>query len=87
MKRYTNVLMLSSDLFVFHLQIDTEVCEQTFSWLSKYAKMTRKMNRGHFVFFIIYVQHLHNLREEEKLRNSGYKKLWLDLTMIQFEAY
>ena len=71
-KRYTNVLMLSSDLFVFHLQIDTEVCEQTFSWLSKYAKMTRKMNRGHFVFFIIYVQHLHNLREEEKLRNSGY---------------
>ena len=30
------------------------------------------MNRGHFVFFIIYVQHLHNLREEEKLRNSGY---------------
>ena len=23
-------------------------------------------------FFIIYVQHLHNLREEEKLRNSGY---------------
>ena len=24
------------------------------------------------VFFIIYVQHLHNLREEEKLRNSGY---------------
>ena len=71
-KRCTNVLMLSSDLFVFHLQIDTEVCEQTFSWLSKYAKMTRRMNRGHFVFFIIYVQHLHNLREEEKLRNSGY---------------
>ena len=42
------------------------------SWLSKYAKMKRKMNRGHFVFFIIYVQHLLNLREEEKLRNSGY---------------
>ena len=76
MKRYTNVW----------IQIETEVCEQTFSWLSKYAKMTRKMKRGHFVFSIIYVQHLHNLREEEKLRNSGYKKLWLDLTMIQFEA-
>ena len=71
-KRYTNVLMLSSDLFVFPLQIGTEVCEHTFSWLSKYAKMKRKMNRGHSVFFIIYVQHLHNLREEKKLRNSGY---------------
>ena len=30
------------------------------------------MNRGHFVFFIIYVHHLYNLREEEKLRNSVY---------------
>ena len=30
------------------------------------------MNRGHFVFFIIYVQHLHDPREEEKLRNNGY---------------
>ncbi|CAH3139866.1 unnamed protein product [Porites evermanni] len=49
--------------------IDTEVCEQTFSWLSKYEKMTRKMNRGHCVFFMIYVQHLRNLTEEEKLRN------------------
>ena len=50
----------------------TQVCEQSFSWLSKYAEMTRKMNRGHFIFFVIYVQHLHNLREEEKLWNSGY---------------
>ena len=64
----TNVLMLS-DLFEFNLQIDTEVCEQTFPWRSKYAT---KMNRGDFVFFMIYVQHLHNLREEEELRNSGY---------------
>ena len=54
------------------LQVDTEVCEQTFAWLSKYAKMTRKMNREHFVFFIMYLQHLHNLREEQKLKNSGY---------------
>ena len=34
--------------------------------------MTRKMNRGHFAYFIIYVQNLLNLREEEKLRNSEY---------------
>ena len=68
--------------------------------LSKYAKMTRKMNRGHFVFFMIYVQHLHNLREEEKLRNSGYmawsnndqswsilirKKDWLEIGFLNFK--
>ena len=45
--------------------------------------MTRKINRGHFLFFIIYVQHLHNLREEEKLHETV--GIWRDLTMIKFE--
>ena len=35
-------------------QVNTEVCEQTFSWLSQYAKITRHMNREHFLFYILY---------------------------------
>ena len=31
-------------------QVNSEICEQTFSWLSKYARMTRHMNREHFIF-------------------------------------
>ena len=40
------------------------------------------MNRGHFVFFVIYVQHLHNLREEENYETVDTLR---DLTMIKFE--
>jgi hypothetical protein len=29
--------------------IDTEVCEQSFSWLSRYARITRHMNTCHFL--------------------------------------
>ena len=32
------------------------------------------MSREHFVFFIIYLQHIYNIREEKKLKNSGYVK-------------
>ncbi len=53
-------------------QVDTEVCEQTFSWFSKYGKMTRKMNRYVYMFFIIYLCDLHNEREIEKLKRSNY---------------
>ena len=55
-------------------QVDTEVCEQTFSWLSRYAKITRRMNRAHFMFYLLYICDLHNCREESKLKNSGF--LW-----------
>ena len=35
-------------------------------------------------FYIIYVQHLHNLGEEEKLRNN-IMDIWRDETIIKFE--
>ncbi len=35
-------------------------CEQKFSWLSRYAKITRQMKQEHFLFFILYMCDLHN---------------------------
>ena len=43
-------------------QVNSEICEQTFSWLSRYAKITRHMNRERFLFFILYICELHNRR-------------------------
>ena len=37
------------------LQVDTEVCEQVFSWMSKYARITQHMNRQHFLFYLLYL--------------------------------
>ena len=56
----------------FFMQVDTEVCEQTFAWLSRYAKISRRMNRVHFMFYVLYICDLHNHREERKLRFSGF---------------
>ena len=53
-------------------QVDTEICEQVFSWLSKYSRMTKHMNRTTFIFFILYVCDLHNIREEGKLKHSAF---------------
>ncbi|XP_065899117.1 uncharacterized protein [Dysidea avara] len=52
--------------------VDTEICEQTFAWLSRYCHVTRHMTRNTFVFFLLYLCDLHNRREETKLRNSHY---------------
>jgi hypothetical protein len=41
-------------------QVDTEVCEQTFSWLSRYARITRHMNKEHFLFYLLFICDLHN---------------------------
>ena len=65
--RYSN----SYNSYHLSIQVDTEVCEQTFYWLSRYSRMTRSMNRSHFTFFVLYVSDLHNQREEQKLRNAG----------------
>ena len=46
-----------------HAQVDTEICEQTFSWLSRYARITRHMNKPHFLFFLLYVCELHNRKK------------------------
>ena len=40
------------------------------AWLSRYAKIIRKMNRQHFMFYLLYICD-HNHREERKLKNSG----------------
>ncbi len=38
------------------LQVDTEICEQTFSWLSRYSRMTSYTNKSHSIFcaFVTY---------------------------------
>ena len=36
-------------------QFDTEICERTFAWLSRYARTTRWMNRDRFLFYILFV--------------------------------
>ena len=56
----TKVMLVHSLLF----QVDTQICEQTFSWLSRYAKMTRKK---HFLFFVLYICDLHNRRLTQRL--------------------
>ena len=52
-----------SVLVIFHMQVDTEICEQTFSWLSRYARITRHMNKAHFLFLVMYVCDLHNRKK------------------------
>jgi len=38
-------------IFIYLLmQVDTEICEQTFSWLSRYGRITRYMNKQHHLF-------------------------------------
>ena len=41
-------------------QDDTEVCKQTFSWLSRYAEMTHRINPSMYLF---YIWDRHNVRE------------------------
>lgn len=41
-------------------KVDTEICEQIFSWMSKYARITQHMNRVHFLFFLLYLCDAHN---------------------------
>ena len=40
--------------------VNTQICEQTFRWLSGYKHMTRHMNEGSFLLYLLYVCHLHN---------------------------
>ena len=55
----THILLFS----IIH-QVDTEICEQTFSWLSRYSRITRHMDRAHFLFYILYLSDLHNRRRK-----------------------
>ena len=40
-------------IIVITMQVDTEVCEQNFSWLSKYKKITQKMGENTHIFFYL----------------------------------
>uniref|UniRef100_A0A7M5UMV9 Uncharacterized protein n=1 Tax=Clytia hemisphaerica TaxID=252671 RepID=A0A7M5UMV9_9CNID len=42
--------------------VNTEICEQLFSWFSKYKHMTKHMNRERYTFMVLYLMHLHNER-------------------------
>ena len=52
------------------LQVGTEMCEQTFAWLTKYGKTTRHMNQHRFFFYNLNSCDLKNQKIEEAL-NSG----------------
>ena len=55
------------------LQVDTEICEQTFGWLTKYRKRTRHMNQHRFFFYTLNPCDLKSQKIEEAL-NSGKKQ-------------
>ena len=52
-------------LIIFYIllfqDVNTEACEQLFSWLSKFAIMTKQMNRWRFLFIMLYVLDQHNM--------------------------
>ena len=48
------------------------MCEQVFSWLSCYSRMTQKMSQHVFMFFLLYLCDLHNTHEEQKLQHAGF---------------
>ena len=53
------------------LQVDTEICEQTFAWLTKYGRITRHMNENRFLFYILNLCHLKNRKTEKKNMKMG----------------
>ena len=52
--------------FYYCVQVDTETCEQLFSWLSRYSRITRHMNREHFLFYMLYLCDSHNRKHARK---------------------
>ena len=74
-----------------YMQVNTEVCEQTFSWLSKYSRITRHMNRERFLFYLLYLCYLRNnykLQSKVKMYEHSTYGWELDITLIlQFTHY
>lgn len=48
--------------------VNTEVCEQLFSWLSRFSRITKHMNRWRFLFLMLYILDCHN-EDVIKLQN------------------
>ena len=72
-------LTLSSPwlMFLFHQQnINSEVCEQLFSWLSRYAKITNHMNWWRFMFLMLFLlDNQSNDVDQKKTQWSSH--LWI----------
>ena len=52
---------ISNLLIFFNPQnVNTKVCEQLLSWLSKFGSITKHMNRYRFLFLMLYVLDKHN---------------------------
>ena len=59
-------------VMVILLEVDSEVCEQTFSWLSQLiCKITRHMNQNRFIFYIVNLCELRNRRVERTHNTSS----------------
>ena len=50
-------------LYIQYKQVDTEIAKQIFSWLSRYARISKHMNKAHFLFYILYLCDLHNRKQ------------------------
>ena len=46
-------------------QVNTEACEQLFSWFSCYKYITKHMNRHNFLFLVLYLMENHNIMHTE----------------------
>ena len=54
-------------------KIDSEVCEQTFSWLARYKHTARYMRPGHFLFFMLVLCDMKNT-ELCRMAQPGVKR-------------
>ena len=52
-------------------KINTQICEQTFSWFSQFKRVTRHMNADNFVVFVLCMCHFHNKKMIHKLQQDG----------------
>ena len=86
-KKNECLIFVNNFIFFFLLisQVDTEVCEQTSSWLSCYGKMTRRMNLSTYLFFLLYICNLHNIRETETYETNytASNNYYIIITIVQ----
>jgi hypothetical protein len=52
-------------------RVDTEVCEQVFSWLKGYGYIVKCMSPASYWWFMHNLVQLHNEHEERKLKRKG----------------
>ena len=64
--KYKIPITFSNYLILAPQDVNTEVREQLFSWLSKYSHMTKHMNRWRFLFLMLYILDNHNLDVEQQ---------------------